>query len=118
MQCLRNAHSLARLVLVWFALAVGSAVASPLIQPQASALVCASGGVLKLLPVGVDADTAPAVAGLLDCPLCLQMAAPPAHAPVPVACGPGIPGKASQSQPARVTRSAGPAPGRGPPLQS
>lgn len=118
MQCLRNARLLARLVLVWFALAVGSAVASPLIQPQASALVCATGGVMKLLPVGDDADTAPAGAGLLDCPLCLQMAAPPAHAPVPVVSRSGIPGKAEPVEPVRVIRSAGPAPGRGPPLQS
>lgn len=118
MHRLRNARLLARLVLVWFALAVGAAVASPLIQPQASALVCAAGGVMKLLPVGDDADAAPAAGGLLDCPLCLQMASPPAHPPVPVARRAEAPGKAPPAEPVRLTRSSGPSPGRGPPVQS
>jgi hypothetical protein len=118
MQRLRNARLLARQVLVWFALAVGVAIASPLIQPQSSTLVCSAGGALKFLPVGEDAGAVPAGAGLLDCPLCLQMAAPPVQAPVLVVRDPDSPGKVPQTEPVRVVRAAGPSPGRGPPAQA
>ena len=78
MHRLRNARSLARLVLVWFALALGVAVASPLIKPDASTLVCSAGGVMKRVAADADADSdaAPMLPGLLDCPLCLHVAAP------------------------------------------
>lgn len=118
MHRLRTARLLARLVLVWFALAVGVSIASPLIQPQVSVLVCSIGGVMKLLPVGEDADGAFAGAGLLDCPLCLQMAAPPARALAPAARKPDNPGQPPQTRPVHVIRPAGPSPGRGPPAHS
>jgi len=118
MQRLRDARLLARQVLVWFALAVGVAIASPLIQPQPSTLVCSAGGALKFLPVGEDAGAVPAGAGLLDCPLCLQMAAPPALATVLVARDADPPGRVLQTEPVRLVRAAGPSPGRGPPAQA
>ena len=49
MQTLRHAHLLARFVLVWFVCALGVAVASPMVHPQAMELVCSSGGAVKLL---------------------------------------------------------------------
>ena len=50
MQTLRHAHFLARFVLVWFALAIGVAIASPIVNPQAIELICSgSGGAMKLL---------------------------------------------------------------------
>ena len=76
MHRLRNARSLARLVLVWFALALGVAVASPLIKPDASTLVCSAGGVMKRVAADTDADAAPMLPSLLDCPLCLHVASP------------------------------------------
>jgi hypothetical protein len=118
MQRPRNARLLARQMLVWFALAVGVATASPLIQPQLSTLVCSAGGALRFLPVSEDAGALPAGAGLLDCPLCLQMAAPPVRAPVLVVRNPDSPGEVSQTEPVRVVRAAGPFPGRGPPAQA
>lgn len=120
MQSLRNARILARLVLVWFAFTVGVAVASPLFRLQSLSLVCSGSGVMKVLVTGDDAGGgSPPVAGLLDCPLCLHLAAPPpgacAQAPAaPVAAG-------SPLQPPAVpvpVRSAGPLPGRGPPAHS
>ena len=39
MQTLRHAHLLARFVLVWFVCALGVAVASPMVHPQAMELV-------------------------------------------------------------------------------
>mgnify|MGYP007055625982 FL=1 len=44
MHALRNSVSLARLVMAWFALTLGLAIASPLVHPQAMELVCTAGG--------------------------------------------------------------------------
>lgn len=76
MQTLRSARLLARLVLVWFALALGAAIASPLVQPKAMELVCSASGAIKLLvksQEGAGERSGPS----LDCPLCVAPAAPP-----------------------------------------
>jgi predicted short-subunit dehydrogenase-like oxidoreductase (DUF2520 family) len=119
MHSLRNARTLARLVLVWFALAVGAAVASPLIRPQSVALVCSGAGVLKILAAGDDAGAALPGVGLLDCPLCLHTSAPPPAATLTA----GVLSAAAGAMVAPVVQSfavrrAGPAPGRGPPEHS
>jgi hypothetical protein len=116
MHSLRNARTLARLVLVWFALAVGAAVASPLIKPQSVALVCSGAGVLKFLAAGDDAGASLAGAGLLDCPLCLHTSAPPPTATLPdsVLSAAAAPTPVPAALVLAV-RNAGPLPGRGPP---
>ena len=76
MQTLRHAQQLARLVLVWFMCALGVAVASPMVHPQALELVCSSGGAVKLL-VKTDNGVQDMGAHSLDCPLCLLGSAPP-----------------------------------------
>lgn len=76
MQTLRNAHLLARFVLVWFALSMGVAITSPLVKPQAMDLVCAGTGVMKFVKQGDDGSTASA-SPTLDCPLCANLGAPP-----------------------------------------
>jgi hypothetical protein len=76
MQTLRNAHLIARLVLVWFALSVGVAVASPLVKPQAMELICSSPGVMKVL-FTTDDGGLDAASPALDCPLCAATSAPP-----------------------------------------
>ncbi len=116
---LRHARLLARLVLVWFVLAVGVAVASPLVKPQSLALVCSGAGALKILVVGDAADASLAGAGLLDCPLCLQGGAPPPAAPVG-ACGLSVAAASLSAPPWPVVaaRAAGPLPGRGPPVHA
>lgn len=75
MQSLRRARLLARLVLAWFALAIGAAVASPLVQPRSVELICSGGGAMKLLVLGDDGNAAPA-GPTLDCPLCGSSDAP------------------------------------------
>jgi hypothetical protein len=75
MQTLRHAHTLARLVLVWFVLSIGVAVASPLVAPKSMELVCTTAGESKLVAQGDD-DTQ-ASNHLLDCPLCAATGAPP-----------------------------------------
>jgi hypothetical protein len=114
MQALRNASFLARLVLAWFALAIGVAVASPLVNPQGIELICSGGG-MKLLVQG-DQDGEPTTGHTLDCPLCASLDAPPAQPQV------GVPairptGHALASNPALhiAAVTAPPLPARGPP---
>ena len=78
LQSLRNAHRLTRFVLVWFALFVGAAVASPLVKPEAVQLVCSAMGGVKLVQLdaaGADVDGVVAHTAL-DCPACLPLIAP------------------------------------------
>jgi len=115
MQALRNASLLARLVLAWFALAIGVAVASPVVKPQGLELLCTGTGAMKLLVAGDDGGK-PAGPHTLDCPLCASFDAPafPARLVSPPAL------RFEQSvQHARTTRvaavMAAPLPARGPP---
>ena len=75
MQTLRHARAFTRFVLVWFALALGVAMASPLVSPKSIDWVCSSGGVMKLV-ASDDGDEAPS-SSAMDCPLCLSVAFPP-----------------------------------------
>ena len=76
MQTLRHARQLTRFVLVWFALALGVAMASPLVSPKSLDLVCSSGGIMKMV-ASDDGDEAPS-SSAMDCPLCMSVAFPPA----------------------------------------
>ncbi|MDO5690947.1 MAG: hypothetical protein Q4G70_00495 [Pseudomonadota bacterium] len=76
MEALRRAHYLARLVLAWFALALGTAAAAPLIHPQAIELICGAGGQIKAV-VHTDDGVVEMGAIHLDCALCLVASAPP-----------------------------------------
>lgn len=117
MQALRNAVFLARLVLAWFALSLGVAAASPVVNPQAMELIC-SGGAVKVL-----VKTANGVQEMsghsLDCPVCLAVTAPP---PAPLL-------DAQPAQPLSYALrtiaaahiawlTAAPPPGRGPPASA
>ncbi|MBA3773746.1 MAG: DUF2946 domain-containing protein, partial [Ramlibacter sp.] len=75
MQALRRATFLARLVLAWFALAIGVAMASPLVQPRAMEVICSGAGGMKLLAGDGEAG-APVAGHALDCPLCVSLDAP------------------------------------------
>jgi hypothetical protein len=119
MQPLRAARSLTRLVLVWFALALGVAIASPLVKPSALQLVCTGTGMQLLVASGGgDADDGEAPARhTLDCPLCAAVAPPPPVVAVPLAQPLGhVP------QPIPAARHAAlvapPLPARGPPALS
>jgi hypothetical protein len=76
MHALRSARLIARLVLVWFALSLGAAIASPLVQPQTMELVCSGAGVMKVL-VKTDGSSPAVSSHTLDCPLCATLSAPP-----------------------------------------
>ena len=118
MQTLRNAHLIARFVLVWFALSIGVAIASPIVKPQSMEVICSGSGVMKLL---VKSDEGSKVVSLHtpDCSLCASAYAPPpimqwSIEPVqPLA-------HVLQSIPGAhiASRTAVPPPGRGPPAFS
>ena len=118
MQPLRHARFLARLVLAWFVLALGAAAAAPIVQPQATELVCSAGGAMKLIVKGDDGGKE-VKSHTLDCPLCATLSAPPpaiglqtepphalAHALRPIAAV------------HLAARTAAPLPARGPPSSS
>ena len=77
MDYLRQTKTLARLVLVWFALSLGVAMASSLVAPKAMELVCTTGGAMKMVSSN-DADKAESTAHTMDCALCTAVGIPPA----------------------------------------
>jgi hypothetical protein len=94
MEALRRAHRLTRLVLAWFALSVGIAIAAPVVQPQSLEMVCSGTGGMKMMVD--DQGALPDPGGhMKDCRLCVMTGAPvtpvvfipdapPAQAPAPV----------------------------------
>lgn len=117
----RTVHRfIARLALAWFALALGVAAASPLVQPRAMQLVCSAGGAVKLLVDSGDGWVESGPAHPLDCALCLLADAPPSHTagatPAPVAA-PSAPHAPRATAP-RVALAGAPLPARGPPAFS
>ena len=114
MESLRRARFMARLVLAWFALSLGIAVAAPIVKPQAVEWVC-SAGTAKLVVQGGEGST-PAGVHSWDCPMCGATGAPPpAAGSLPTAALPLS--VAVQSIPAaRIAGlTAAPLPARGPP---
>ena len=69
---LRNHKLIAKLLLVWFALFLGSAIASAVIQQGDLQTVCTSGGAMKFVDANDD-DGDVKVSGSMDCPLCASM---------------------------------------------
>jgi hypothetical protein len=65
-----------KLVLVWFALFLGSAIASPLIKPGSMQLVCSADGGMKMVEINTDLGDVEIPPGM-DCPMCASVSAPP-----------------------------------------
>jgi hypothetical protein len=71
-----SSHKLiARLVLVWFALFIGVAIASPILNPTETQMVCSSAGGMKMVPSGEEGAEAKLTANM-DCPLCAHVVVP------------------------------------------
>ena len=125
MNPLRHHHAprpggpLGRWVLLWFVLALGVAIASPLVHPRAMELVCSSVGALQVVAQGDDGTPALGAAQA-DCPLCVPGGAPPPVLPVVALPTPLPLGRAVQSIPAArlAAATAAPLPARGPPVFS
>jgi hypothetical protein len=114
MQRLRHTPQLARLVLAWFMLSLGVALASPLLGSPDMMLVCSGTGAMKLLaPASGDAETE-STTPTMACPLCAGAAPAPAcvYSPPTHALSYALQGIAA----ARLAaRTAAPLPARGPP---
>jgi hypothetical protein len=118
MLSLCHVQLIARFVLVWFALSVGVAIASPIVKPQAMELICSGSGVMKLLLKSDDGSEVVAL-HTLDCSLCATGYAPPpiVHWRVePVQALAHVLQSIPAAQIAALT--AAPPPGRGPPAFS
>lgn len=107
---------MARWVCCWWLLAVGVAIASPMVRPQAMELVCSSAGVVKLVQKSDDAGPR-LTQHTLDCPLCMALGAPPpVHAgQAPLPAQPLRHVLRSPTTAPMVASAAAPLPARGPP---
>jgi hypothetical protein len=67
-----NRQFFARLVLVWFALFIGVAIASPILNPTETQIVCSSAGGMKMLAISEQGEQGEQVklTANMDCPLC------------------------------------------------
>lgn len=118
MQTLRSTRNLARLVLACFLLALGVAVASPMVSPKSLQLVCSAGGAIQLVALD-GGDSTPGAVAPGDCPLCIVAGAPPPWVPLAVVAM--VPAEALLVTVPRsriATRSAPPLPARGPPVSA
>ncbi len=114
-----NVQFLARLVLAWFALSLGVAIASPIVSPQSMELVCSAAGAVKVV-VQTDDGAQDLGSMHMDCPLCMLAGAPP-PLPIVAAIALALPlGRAVQSIPAAriAAATAAPPPARAPPVFS
>lgn len=75
MDAFRTHKLLARLVLAWFALFVGVSVASPIVKPSSTQLICSASGAMKLVAVDTADGEGQAQSSMatMDCPLCSPM---------------------------------------------
>ncbi|WP_235503908.1 MULTISPECIES: hypothetical protein [unclassified Acidovorax] len=114
----RPAASLIRWVLLWFALSIGSAIASPMVHAQTLELVCSGAGLVKVI-VHTDDGVQELGAAHMDCPLCVQAVTPPATTavglPSPLALAYGVWAIAATHL---MAAAAAPMPARGPPSPS
>lgn len=73
---LRNSPWLARLALLWFALTLGVAVASPLVNPQNELVICTTAGMVKV-HINSDGSLSTEPSNEATCPLCVVGGAAP-----------------------------------------
>lgn len=112
---LRSSPWLARVALLWFALTLGVAVASPLVHPQDELVVCSGMGMQKVV-LNDDGTVTTSSASGMSCPLCLIGGAP-AQATTPTVALVSSLGHVLHSTPAShmAALTAAPPPARGPP---
>ncbi len=115
MQALRNAHLITRFVLVWFALFLGVAIASPFVSTHSDAPHCAAMEAMKVASGSHD-DAGKQSIPKMDCPLCAGICAPPASVSTAVAhAAPRSFLPYCHAATCAPLRTAAPPPARGPP---
>ena len=74
MEIFRRSKLVASLMLAWFALFLGFAIASSAIKPGNSQIVCSAGGGMKMVDLDGNTDDHQ-ISAKMDCPLCASVAA-------------------------------------------
>ncbi len=116
MRTLHHFIFFSRLVLVWFVLSLGVAVASPIVKPQDILLVCSSAGAMKVLVKAADGSASEVVSSAMDCPLCAPAGAPPVRVSLAVQAPMGLDCRAGpDANPQHPRDLAASPPPRGPP---
>ena len=115
LQTLRRASALARGALLGFVLSFGITIASPIVNPQATQLICSASGGMKVIVTSADGGTEVASQSM-DCPLCVSIIAPPPVLKMSFQPAQSL-SYAQQPIPAATIakRTAAPLPARGPP---
>ena len=109
---------LIRWALLWFALSLGAAIASPMVHPVSMELVCSASGSVKAI-VHTDDGAHELGVGHLDCPLCVLGGAPPATPGVSLpSVAPAVHAAAAFAHAHIAAITAAPPPARGPPSLS
>ena len=75
-QTLRTSPWLAKVALLWFALTLGVAVASTMVNPQQELMICSAAGMLKVT-LNADGSLSSTPAADTYCTLCVVGGAPP-----------------------------------------
>ena len=117
LQSLRNTPWLAKLALLWFALTLGAAVASPMVNPQEDLIICTSASMV-IVKLNADGSLSTEAGNELSCPLCVVGGATP---PVFVSVQPVPEPALAHVQPGitnvqATASTAPPPPSRGPPV--
>ena len=73
---LRNTPWIARLALLWFALTLGVAVASPMVNPQQELVICTGAGMLKVVLADDGSYSTSSTSDGMHCPWCAAGGAP------------------------------------------
>ena len=76
LQTLRNTPWLAKCALLWLALTLGVAVASPMVDPQEELVICTTAGMLKI-KIHADGSLSSESSSEAACPLCVVGSALP-----------------------------------------
>lgn len=106
---------LSRLVVAWFALALGILSALPLSFPKTFELVCTAGSGIKVIVTSPDGQGDPTHHSV-DCPMCLGMALPLPEVPMWVAHHQPLSHALKPAFAAHIAALVGaPLPARGPP---
>lgn len=110
---------LIRLVLAWFALTLGVAMASPIVAPKTMEMMCADGGAIRLIVVDENGDVVEAGQHTLGCAMCLPACLPPVLLPQQLSQPQPLAYALTPIEEARIAALVGaPLPPRGPPAHA
>lgn len=119
MHSLRTSTTLIRHILVWFALTLGVAIASPFVAPKTVEMICSDGGAMMLIVVDKNGDVVESGQHTLDCAMCLPASPPPSTPIWQIAQPQPLAHAMTPIEEARIAALVGaPLPPRGPPSRT